>query len=91
MKVTIIRVFSTALVLLLVGACSTTTTTDKTQAARAALANKGISYYETAFISAAKYGKTDIVKDFLAVFGMECYVCVEQNLFCFPKISLISI
>ena len=76
MKVTIIRVFSTALVLLLVGACSTTTTTNKQQAAKKALASKGISYYETAFISAAKYGKTDVVKEFLTA-GMDVNANVD--------------
>ncbi len=64
MKVTITKVFSAALVLLLVGACSSTNNL-KQQEARSALANKGISFNELGFISAAKYGKTDIVQQFL--------------------------
>ena len=74
MKVNLIRVFSVALVLLLVGACSSTTTDQRT--ARASLAKKGISYYSVAFISAAKYGKTDVVKEFLAA-GMDVNINVD--------------
>jgi len=60
-----VKVFSAVLVLLLVGACSTTTTNDKQSTARNELAAKGIAFSELAFISAAKYGKTEIVKKFL--------------------------
>ncbi len=74
MKVNLLRVFSVALVLLLVGACSSTTTDQRT--AKASLAKKGISYYPIAFISAAKYGKTDVVKEFIAA-GMDVNINVD--------------
>ena len=74
MKVTIIGVFSAVLVLLLAGACSTTN--NNQSAARHELGNKGISYTKTGFITAAKYGKTEEVKSFLAA-GMDVNANVD--------------
>ena len=79
MRVNIIRVFSAVLVLLLVGACETTTikdVTDVQQASKDVLAGKGIPFTTTAYITAAKNGKTEIVKDFLAG-GMDVDASVD--------------
>ena len=70
MKVTIIRVFSAALVLLLVGACTTTEKKQATAEARQALAAKGISFSIPGFVAAAKYNKVEEVKQFIAA-GMD--------------------
>ena len=75
MKVTIAKVFSAALVLLLVGACSSTNNL-KQQEARSALVKKGISFNDLGFITAAKFGKTDIVQEFLNA-GMDINVNIN--------------
>jgi ankyrin repeat protein len=75
MKATIIRVFSAVLVLLMAGACSTTNSNNQSSA-RQELTNKGVPYTKTSFISAAKYGKTEDVKKFLAA-GMDVNANVD--------------
>ena len=75
MKATIIRVFSAVLVLLMAGACSTTNSNNQSSA-RQELTNKGIPFTKTSFVSAAKYGKTEDVKSFLAA-GMDVNANVD--------------
>ena len=75
MKLTIIRMFSVASVLLLAAACSTDRIS-KQQAMRSELASKGIPFNAISFISAAKYAKPDIVKKFLEA-GMDVNVNID--------------